>query len=236
VPDRPDPRLDPSRAMPTYAVRAPLARWLREEAARAHDELGGYRLLDVGCGKKPYEPIFAPHATAYVGVDPVENPHAELRGPVEALPVEDGSFEVVLCNQVLEHAEDPPRAIQELHRALAPGGRLLLTTHGTYVYHPSPVDYWRWTHQGLEKILRDNGEWASVTVTPSSGTTACIGMLFNVYLDLAARRARVGGLAKPVVALVNTVAEAIDRRSTTLATPGPGTLHANFHVMAVKPR
>ena len=221
--------------MPTYAVRAPLARWLREQARRAHDDLGKYRLLDVGCGKKPYEPIFAEHASAYIGVDPVENPLAELTGSVEALPVEDASFDVVLCNQVLEHADDPVRAVRELQRVLVPGGRLLLTTHGTYYYHPSPVDYWRWTHQGLEKILRDNAEWSSVSVTPSSGTAACIAMLLNVYLDLGARRAHVGGLAKPIVAALNAVAEAIDGRSATLAQPGPGTLHANFHVVAVKP-
>ena len=52
VPD--DARLDPPWSMPTYAVRAPLARWLGEEARRAHADLGPYRLLDVGCGEKPY--------------------------------------------------------------------------------------------------------------------------------------------------------------------------------------
>ncbi len=231
-----DPRLNPGRSLPTYAVRAPLARWLREQASRAHDDLGSYRVLDVGCGQKPYEPIFAPHASSYVGVDPFENPRAELRGSVEALPVEDDSFDVVLCNQVLEHTEDPALAIRELFRSVVPGGRLLLSTHGTQVYHPSPVDYWRWTHTGLEKILGDNGEWASVTVTPSSGTTACIAMLLNVYIDLAARRAHIGALARPVVAGLNTVAEALDRRSATLSEPGPGTLFANFHVVAEKAR
>jgi hypothetical protein len=35
-----DPRLDPARSMPTYAVRAPLVRWLDGEAARAHRDLG----------------------------------------------------------------------------------------------------------------------------------------------------------------------------------------------------
>lgn len=231
-----DQRLNPGRSLPTYAVRAPLARWLRDEAARAHADLGEYRLLDVGCGQKPYEPIFAPHAKEYVGVDPVENPRAELRGSVEALPVEDGNFEVVLCNQVLEHADDPALAVRELFRAVAPGGRLLLSTHGTQVYHPSPVDYWRWTHAGLEKILRDNGEWASVTVSPASGTTACIAMLLNVYIDLAARRVHVGALAKPVIAALNTAAELVDRRSATLREPRPGTLFANFHVVAEKAR
>lgn len=229
-----DPRLAPRRSLPTYAVRAPLVRWLREEARRAHEDLGAYRLLDVGCGQKPYAPLFAPYASAYVGVDPVANPHADLRGPVEALPVEDGSFDLVLCNQVLEHADDPPLAVRELHRALAPGGRLLLSTHGTHVYHPSPVDYWRWTHAGLEKVLRDNAEWGSVTVTPASGTTACLAMLVSVYLDLAARRAHVGPLARPVVAALNTLAEAVDRRAPGLGEPRPGTLFANFHVVADK--
>ena len=229
-----DPRLDPPRTMPTYAVRAPLARWLRDEAKRAHDDLGSYRLLDVGCGQKPYEPFFAPYVSSYVGVDPVDNPHSELKGSVEDLPVEDSSFDVVLCSQVLEHCDDPARAISELHRATAPGGRLLLSTHGVQAYHPSPVDYWRWTHAGLEKVVRENGDWASVRVSPASGTTACVAMLVNMYIDLAARRAHLGVLAKPVVAALNTLAEAIDGRSARLRDPAPGTLHANFHVVAEK--
>jgi SAM-dependent methyltransferase len=222
--------------MPTYAVRAPLVRWLQEEARRAHDDLGSYRLLDVGCGPKPYEPFFTAYVSSYVGVDPVDNPRAELKGAVEDLPVEDGSFDVVLCSQVLEHCDDPAKAISELHRATAPGGRLLLSTHGVQVYHPSPVDYWRWTHAGLEKVLRQNAEWASVRVSPASGTTACVAMLVNMYIDLLARRAHVGFVAKPLVAGLNAAAEAIDSRSERLREPGPGTLHANFHVVAEKSR
>ena len=222
--------------MPTYAVRAPLARWLREEASRAYDDLGSYRLLDVGCGPKPYESFFAPYVSSYVGVDPVDNPRAELKGAVENLPVDDGSFDVVLCSQVLEHCDDPAKAVSELYRATAPGGRLLLSTHGVQVYHPSPADYWRWTHAGLEKVLRGNAEWASVRVSPASGTTACVAMLVNMYIDLLARRAHVGFVAKPLVAGLNAAAEAIDNRSERLREPGPGTLHANFHVVAEKTR
>jgi SAM-dependent methyltransferase len=229
-----DLRLDPPRTLPTYAVRAPLVRWLRDEAAHAHRELGRFRLLDVGCGDKPYAPLFAPYVSDHVGVDAVENPHAELHGPIEALPVEDGSYDVVLCSQVLEHVDDPAQAVRELGRVLRSGGRLLLTTHGVYYYHPLPGDYWRWTHAGLEKVLHDNGEWASVNVTPASGTTACIAMLLNVYIDLAARRARVGALAKPLVAVLNTAAAAIDGRSAQLRGPAAGSLHANYHVVAVK--
>ena len=218
--------------MPTYAVRAPLVHWLRDEAKRAHDELGRYSVLDVGCGEKPYEPLFSPYAAAYVGVDPVENPHADLKGSVEALPVEDGSFDVVLCNQVLEHCDSPTQAVAELRRVTAPGGRVLASTHGVMAYHPSPTDYWRWTHAGLEKLFTENAAWASVRVTPASGTTACLGMILSIYLDLAFRRLRLGLVARPIVAGINGLASVIDGRSARLREPGPGTLFANYHVVA----
>jgi SAM-dependent methyltransferase len=229
--------LDPPRSMPTYTVRAPLVRWLSEEAARAHQDLGRFRLLDVGCGVKPYEPLFAPFAESYIGVDPVENPRAELKGSVEALPVEDASFDVVLCNQVLEHCLDPALAVRELCRVTAPGGRVLASTHGVMPYHPSPTDYWRWTHAGLAKLFTDNGGWASVRVIPGSGTIACVGMLVSINLDLFFRRAHAGWIARPLVRTINRVAHAVDSRSARLRDPAQGgTLFANFHVVAEVPR
>jgi hypothetical protein len=117
----------------------------------------------------------------------------------------------------------------------APGGRVLVSTHGVMAYHPSPADYWRWTHAGLEKLFRDNADWGSVSVSPASGTTACLGMIASLYLSLAARRAHLGAVSRPLIAGINTFAEAIDDRSAKLREPGPGTLHANFHVVAERP-
>ncbi|MFN8223043.1 MAG: class I SAM-dependent methyltransferase [Gaiellales bacterium] len=227
-----DARLEPRPSMPTYAVRAPLAAWLREEARDAHAALGPYRLLDIGCGEKPYEPIFAPYVSSYVGVDPVDNPRAEVKGAAEALPLDDGCSDVTICIQVLEHVEDPAAVVRELHRVTAPGGRVLLSTHGVMVFHPNPVDRWRWTHQGLEKLFADAGEWASVRVTPSSGTTACLAMLTSIYLDHVLRRLRLARLMPPLVSIVNRVGAAIDRRQPLLAGTRPGTLTANYHVVA----
>ena len=225
-------RRNPSLRSPTYAVREPLARWLREEAALAREREQRPRLLDVGCGIKPYEPFFAGAIAEYIGVD-VANPAAELEGTVEEIPVPEGSFELVLCTQTLEHVEDPSRAVRELRRVVAPGGRVLASTHGVQVYHPNPGDYWRWTHAGLERLFRENAFWSTVTVTPGSGTTACIGMLVSTYMALLAKRARVPALADPFIAAVNAVARTIDRGSAQLRQPRPGTIFANYHVVAV---
>src|SRR5207244_395237 len=105
-------------------------------AAGAAADLGRYRVLDVGCGSKPYYPFFAPYATEYVGVD-VDNPAAELEGAVESLPAEDGSFDVVLCTQVLEHAVDPPRAIRELASRVNRCARAL-DTRSSLLSEPRP--------------------------------------------------------------------------------------------------
>ena len=220
-------RRSPSRSSATYAVRAPLARWLEGEGAAT----AGLRILDVGCGVKPYYPYFA-GAAEYIGVDIVDNPAAELKGPVEALPVEDGSFDVVLCNQVLEHCDDPAQAARELRRVTARGGRVLASTHGVQVYHPSPNDLWRWTHAGLEKLFRDNGDWAALEVRPGAGTTACIGMLLTHFIELLAGRARLRPAARPLVAAINAGAEALDARVASLREPLPGTVFANYHVRA----
>jgi SAM-dependent methyltransferase len=166
----------------------------------------------------------------------VENPRAELKGSVEALPVEEASFDVVLCNQVLEHCDDPVQAVRELRRVTAPRGRVLASTHGVMPYHPSPTDYWRWTHAGLAKLFADNAEWASVRVSPASGTTACVGMIVAMNLDLVLRRIHAKRVSRPLVTTINRAAEAIDRRSARLREPTqPGTLFANFHVVAEVP-
>jgi SAM-dependent methyltransferase len=224
-------RRTPPLSSPTWAVRAPLADWLRVEAAQLTDDTS-YRVLDVGCGPKPYYPFFAGRAGEYVGVDVVPQPAADLVGPVEALPVEDASFDIVLCTQVLEHCDDPAKAIAELRRVTAPGGRVLASTHGVQVYHPSPNDYWRWTHAGLRRLFEEGADWESVEVTAGAGTATCLAMLLGTYVEIALRRT---ALARGPVWLLNRAGAALDGRFAMLREPRPGSLTANFHVVATVP-
>jgi ubiquinone/menaquinone biosynthesis C-methylase UbiE len=218
---------------PFYAVRAPLEAWIAAQALELDARFGGRcRLLDVGCGALPYKAMFDGHVSEYVGLDFVENPLAQLRGSAEALPVEDASFDVVLCTQVLEHCDDPARVVSELRRVTRPGGRVLASTHGVQVYHPSPTDHWRWTHTGLELLFTRNADWSAFSIVPGGGTSACIGMLLNCYIDLLAKRLHVLPLSVPVIATVNRLAEALDAASPQLRSFEPGTLIANYHITA----
>ena len=220
---------EPPRSSPTWSIRKPLADWLQAEGKRASRK----RVLDVGCGVKPYLPYFS-DATSYVGVDVQDNPNADLHGAIEALPVDDGSFDVVLATQVLEHVDDPSAAVRELHRVTAPGGRVLASTHGVMVFHPNPVDHWRWTHTGLERLFATNADWSRVDVKPGAGTAACLGFLIADFVHLLFKRAHLAGAAGPLIAGLNSAAAALDARVALLREPVPGALFANLHLTAEK--
>jgi SAM-dependent methyltransferase len=117
----------------------------------------GGRILDYGCAETPYRHFF-PADADYVGADLVGNPFATLElNDDGTVPAEDDSFDVVLSTQVLEHVTDPGTYLSECFRVLRPGGQLLLSTHGIFVYHPDPDDYWRWTCAGLQRAVSGAG-------------------------------------------------------------------------------
>jgi len=93
-----------------------------------------------------------------------------------AIDLPDASFDCVICLEVLEHVADPFSAARELLRILRPGGALFLTVPFLHGYHGYPdsrsashecfPDYWRFTHQGLQKLFSTLSE---LKVTPLSG-------------------------------------------------------------------
>ena len=106
---------------------------------------------------------------------------------------------------------------------------MLASTHGVQVYHPSPTDYYRWTHEGLRMLFTNNADWKTLEVTPAAGTASTLAMLIGFYIETATRRSR---LARPPVWMLNRLATALDGRVAALRQPGPGSLIPNFHVVA----
>lgn len=78
--------------------------------------------IEYTCGDKFYgDPRYKDGR--YDGVDEVD---------ITALPYADHSFDIIICNHVLEHVEDDVRALSELHRVLKPGGKAILQVPVSY--------------------------------------------------------------------------------------------------------
>jgi len=90
---------------------------------------------------------YAPH---WVSVDLYDtSPIIDFHYDVHDMPFASETFEFIACNAVLEHLENPMKAIAELHRVLRPGGEIWVEVPMSQPYHPSPNDYWRVSPKGI---------------------------------------------------------------------------------------
>lgn len=178
-------RLYPGRLHPRrYSLTR--MRAVLKEAFEQVDNGGVLNVLDFGCGNTPYRPLLdgLRARVVYHGADLPPNSLAEINIlPDQTLDVADRQFDLVISTQVLEHVLDPSVYLSECHRVLKPGGHLIVSTHGYWMYHPDPTDYWRWTGDGLRRIIGLAG--LQVTATRGVGNLAAASI--QLFQDASAR-------------------------------------------------
>lgn len=184
-------RATPAIWQPDWYVLSELARAIRSVLARL--DVKGARVLDYGCGTRPYERWFAAAGARYLGAD-LDGAHEVRIAPDGALSAPSSSAEVVASFQVLEHVWDVPGYLREAHRVLVPGGRLLLSTHGTWLYHPHPGDFRRWTAEGLKREIEAAG-FVLDSLLPVAGPLAWTTILRSVGLSQFLRKIPLAGPA-----------------------------------------
>jgi SAM-dependent methyltransferase len=152
-----NPRLYPSKLSSRFYPLTLLRNAMEFITNKYLSHHNGLVLVDYGCGTMPYRPLFGKYVARYVGVDvPGHGADAFIQADGKTdLP--DSFADAVVSTQVLEHVEYPGIYLEECRRILKPDGLLILSTHGFWMYHPDPVDLWRWTGEGLQRILREAG-------------------------------------------------------------------------------
>ncbi len=124
------------------------------------------RLLDIGCGSKPYSAIFS--ETDYVGIDVKGT--MNLKSDARQIPFKSETFDFVLCTQVLEHVFEVSSVVSEIKRVLKPGGTVVCSVPFSFPVHSSPHDYFRFTKSALTKLF-SNFSHLSVKGRCSYGAT-----------------------------------------------------------------
>lgn len=141
---------------PAFLPRRALWRAMERSA-----EMARGRLLDVGCGTRPYRSLFtAIHEYIGLELDTPENresKQADLYYDGCTFPMGDASVDTVLCNQVLEHVFNPEPFLAEMFRVLRPNGVVILTVPFLWPEHEQPYDCLRYTSFGLKDRMEKAG-------------------------------------------------------------------------------
>lgn len=170
----------------------------------------GTMVIDFGCGDKPYEPVFTRLGARYTGADLGSG--SEIRVSDDGrLGAPDQSYDIVFSSQVLEHVRDLDTYFAEARRVLRPGGHLLLSTHGSWFYHPQPEDHRRWTREGLTAELATHN-FEPAECSPVVGPLAYTTILRMTMIAYVLRRLPIVGpiLARCLTLLANAQARLED--------------------------
>lgn len=196
-----------------------LVHWIVErEFERTFPRYLQGRLIDIGCGPKPYEALAKPYVSEHIGVDEERGRHGTSRvdvsGSAYSIPFPDQSFDSALCSAVLEHLEEPAEALRECYRVLRPGAHAIFTVPLFWHLHEEPRDFFRYTRYGLEHLLRKTG-FDVVELVPLSGFWVTFGQLLVYVLQRRNtglfQRTRIVALAGTAIQAASLGLDRLDR-------------------------
>jgi SAM-dependent methyltransferase len=134
------------------------------------------RVLDIGCGNKPYEKLFGTKTTEYIGCDIAQSDlkKVDVLCPANKIPLENSIFDTVFSTQTIEHVEDHQGLVNEAFRLVKPGGYFIVAGPFNWPLHEEPYDFFRFTKHGFKYIIEKAG-FGMVETNPNGGMWATAG-------------------------------------------------------------
>jgi SAM-dependent methyltransferase len=131
--------------------------WVRRNLEELARGVAGKRILEIGSGRHDlgqdafsFRGLFD-RSNEFVQSDVAPEFGHEVVD-VRTMDFEE-AFDIILCLYVLEHVFELDDAVRSIHRALTPGGVVVIAVPHLYPYHDEPTDYWRFTEHTLRELL-----------------------------------------------------------------------------------
>lgn len=166
---------------PFFIIRRGLVNGVRDISTH----LRSGKLLDVGCGSKPYEHLFS--VQDYIGIDIAVSGHSHRNSRVDkfydgkVIPFDDGYFDNVFSSEVFEHVFDIDELLDEINRVLRPGGKLGFTCPFVWDEHEQPFDFARYTSFAIEHLLSKHG-FKLIQLNKSTGYIDTVMQMLSAYV------------------------------------------------------
>lgn len=148
-------------------------------------ELSKGKVIDIGCGEKPYYKYVKHKVESYIGLDHPDTPHSkeniDVLSTAYSIPFEDNFFDLAILTQVIEHLEEPQRALKEINRVTKIGGQLIIAWPFLYPIHEAPRDFFRYTSYGMRAMAEQAG-FEVQKMVPVSGFWVTLFGLTSLYI------------------------------------------------------
>jgi len=155
--------------------------------ASAYTE-SGKKILDVGCGTKPYKSLFKNNNYIGIDIDKKENSDRNKKQDIffdgETIPFGDEEFDIVITTEVFEHVENLEKLTKEINRVLKENGILFITTPFVWPEHETPYDFRRLTTFGHKKLLSENN-FTNIKINKTTGVFGTSGQIISAFFTSA---------------------------------------------------
>lgn len=147
---------NPDIRSPSYIIRKGLYKAVQKNASYLEG-----RLMDFGCGSKPYQRLF--NVSEYIGVDynseghPHDGEQIDVFYDGKTLPFPNEYFDAVFSSEVFEHIFNLEDILTEVNRVMKKGGKILVTCPFAICEHEVPNDYARYSSFGLKHLFEKKG-------------------------------------------------------------------------------
>lgn len=168
-------------------------------------------VLDVGGGKrfqkwlKEYKHLF--FNCDFKTMDCDGSTGADLVGDIHSIPLPDESIDAIICSSVLEHIENPTKAVEEMKRILKKGGKIFVYIPSIYPYHAkknSYHDYWRFFDDTINLLFKD---FTHMEVKKRGG-------YFKALSFFVPKQSKIQFILSPVVNFLDKILR-MEKRTTT---------------------
>jgi len=122
-----------------------------------HAQLLDGEVLNAGSGNRDLRSLVPGRVHNQDIAEGLHNDDVDILSPLDAIPVEDGFFDAIFCNAVLEHVANPEEIMEEFARVCKPGGVLYLCVPFMQPEHLDPTDFQRYTIDGLSLLAERHG-------------------------------------------------------------------------------
>jgi SAM-dependent methyltransferase len=115
----------------------------------------------------------------YKIMDPVADYNPDVVGDIHKMPFKNDELDAIICIAVLEHVEDPIRAVEDCYRVLKPGGKAFFYQPFLFYYHAEVgyyKDYWRFSEDANRYMFKN---FKHFEICPVMGRFATIGRLVS---------------------------------------------------------